>query len=193
MNTGILKSVIVAAICFVIIGAALEFGPNLLSGFESMRVNSADSNEDIDGVITSGYASEQNIENSGGGNSELTIGTAGDTSLLLIAMGNGEDTADIAVAYPVYFDQVSAVNSVTSNITETPVVDGVSGRIISLSGLQVDEQRDLAVDYKYRTATEYTGLSPVLRFGPTICLLGFIIMVGVVGFLGIRMQKERTG
>lgn len=40
--------------------------------------------------------------------------------------------------------------------------------------------------------SSYTGLTSVIGFGPTAILLGFIIMVGVVGFLGIKMVgKER--
>ncbi len=45
-----------------------------------------------------------------------------------------------------------------------------------------------------RTATnvsQYTGLSSVVEFGPTIVLLGFIIMVGIAGFLGIKMAGKK--
>lgn len=45
-----------------------------------------------------------------------------------------------------------------------------------------------------RTATnvsEYTGLGSVVEFGPTIILLGFIILVGITGFLGIKMAGKK--
>ena len=37
----------------------------------------------------------------------------------------------------------------------------------------------------------YTGLTTVIGFGPTAILLGFIIMVGVAGFMGIRMAGNK--
>lgn len=44
-----------------------------------------------------------------------------------------------------------------------------------------------------RTASnvsEYTALEPVIEFGPTMILLGFIVAVGVVGYLGIKMSRR---
>lgn len=41
--------------------------------------------------------------------------------------------------------------------------------------------------------SSYTGLTSVIGFGPTAILLGFIIMVGVVGFLGIKMAGGKGG
>ena len=39
--------------------------------------------------------------------------------------------------------------------------------------------------------SEYTGLDTVIEFGPVAILLGFIIMVGIVGFMGIRMVGKQ--
>ncbi len=38
--------------------------------------------------------------------------------------------------------------------------------------------------------SSYTGLTSVIQFGPTAILLGFIIMIGIVGFLGIKMAGK---
>lgn len=45
---------------------------------------------------------------------------------------------------------------------------------------------------------QYTGLSDVIEFGPTMILLGFIISVGLGGFMGIAIAgaavyKSRKG
>lgn len=39
--------------------------------------------------------------------------------------------------------------------------------------------------------SQYTGLTTTVQMGPTLILLGFIIMVGVTGFMGIRMSSKR--
>ena len=38
--------------------------------------------------------------------------------------------------------------------------------------------------------SQYTGLATTIQMGPTLILLGFIIMVGVVGFMGIKMTGK---
>lgn len=77
MTTSLIKQIIIGAVAFIIIGIAMNFGPDMLSGFEAMR------------------------------------------------------TAD--------------------------------------------------------NVTEYTGLSTVIGFGPTMILLGFIVLVGISGFMGIKL------
>lgn len=39
--------------------------------------------------------------------------------------------------------------------------------------------------------SQYTGLATTIQMGPTLILLGFIISVGVVGFMGIKMSSGR--
>ncbi len=38
--------------------------------------------------------------------------------------------------------------------------------------------------------SQYTGLTTVVQMGPTLILLGFIIMVGVAGFMGIKVAGK---
>lgn len=38
--------------------------------------------------------------------------------------------------------------------------------------------------------TSYTALQDTIEAGPTLIILGFIVMVGVVGFLGIKMAGK---
>lgn len=81
MNRSLIGSVVLAAVCFILIGIAMNFGPDMLAGFETMR------------------------------------------------------TAD--------------------------------------------------------NVSQYTALDTVIEFGPTMILLGFIVAVGVAGFLGIRIASKR--
>ena len=37
---------------------------------------------------------------------------------------------------------------------------------------------------------EYTALSDVVEAGPTLIILGFIVMVAIVGFLGIKLAHR---
>lgn len=39
--------------------------------------------------------------------------------------------------------------------------------------------------------SEYTALDTVIKFGPTLILLGFIISVGIIGFMGLRMWGKK--
>ena len=39
MTSSLLKSVIVAAVCFILIGIAMSFAPQILTGFETIRTN----------------------------------------------------------------------------------------------------------------------------------------------------------
>ena len=38
--------------------------------------------------------------------------------------------------------------------------------------------------------SQYTGLATVIGFGPTLILLGFIISVGIIGFMGMKLWKK---
>lgn len=44
--------------------------------------------------------------------------------------------------------------------------------------------------YNATNASVFTAFQTVTKFGPTIIILGFIIMVGVVAFLGIKLGKK---
>lgn len=37
MNRSLIGSVVLAAVCFILIGVAMNFGPDMLAGFEEMR------------------------------------------------------------------------------------------------------------------------------------------------------------
>lgn len=37
---------------------------------------------------------------------------------------------------------------------------------------------------------QYTGLTTVVQFGPTLIILGFVIAIGVVGFMGLKLWKR---
>ena len=39
MTASLLKSVIVAAVCFILIGIAMSFAPQILTGFETLRTD----------------------------------------------------------------------------------------------------------------------------------------------------------
>jgi amino acid transporter len=37
-----------------------------------------------------------------------------------------------------------------------------------------------------------TGLTDVLSYGPTLIILGFIVAVAIVGFLGVKLIKNKN-
>lgn len=44
MTSSLLKSVIIAAVCFILIGIAMSFAPQILTGFETIRTDSSAGN-----------------------------------------------------------------------------------------------------------------------------------------------------
>ena len=41
MTSSLLKSVIIAAVCFILIGIAMSFAPQILDGFETLRTDAS--------------------------------------------------------------------------------------------------------------------------------------------------------
>lgn len=41
--------------------------------------------------------------------------------------------------------------------------------------------------------TIFVGLTDAISFGPGLIIIGFVIAVGVVGFLGVRLFSKRSG
>jgi len=96
----------------------------------------------------------------------------------------------LGVAKPEYREQPEEGGLTTSLITQV-IIGAVAFILIGvaigfgptmLSGFETMRTAD--------NVSEYTGLSSVIEFGPTAILLGFIIMVGIVGFLGIKMAGK---
>lgn len=55
MNKELLVGVVVAAVCFLLLGIAMNFGPTMLEGFESMRTaGNVSEYTALEDVITSG-------------------------------------------------------------------------------------------------------------------------------------------
>lgn len=44
MTSSLLKSVIIAAVCFILIGIAMSFAPQILTGFETIRTDASAGN-----------------------------------------------------------------------------------------------------------------------------------------------------
>lgn len=163
MNRTVLVSVIIAAICFIVIGVAMNFGPDMLSGFEATREATKDYTEIEASVATT---------------------TSGDNV-----------SANITLDYPVYLDSTGRVTSISSNITEKqygPTANTVIATALKVSGLTESSTRTLTIVYDYRMPGYYTAFSTVVEFGPVVILLGFIIVVAIVGFMGIKAIRKKA-
>lgn len=78
------------------------------------------------------------------------------------------------VNYDVYEGQTSSVLSVTSsNSTSNPVVSAVSGKNITITGLENGAQ-NLTIKYQSAALGNYTGLSAIIKIAP---MLVFIVIV----------------
>ncbi len=160
MSTTVVKQIIIGAIAFIVIGIAVGFGPQLLSGFEATR-----------------------------GDVESVTQTTANTPA---ASGSANRSA-VTLARPLVAADVSYLTSVTSNITGqtlTFVAATITTTSVNVTGFDNTNLQTLTTIYEYGTGQYYTGLSTVLGVGPTIVLLGFIIMVGVSGFMGIRIAGK---
>lgn len=157
----LIVTIILLGIGFIVVGIAMQFGPIMLEGFEETRLATAEYT-DID----------------------TTVETAGSVT-----------TGNMTLTYTLPNNAVAYVTSVTSNVTETPVADNFSGELLYLTGLDgygaSAGNRTLTCVYEYRSAGYYTAFGPVVEFGPTMILLGFVVAVGVIGYLGIRLVRRR--
>ena len=160
MNTSLVKQIIIGAIAFIIIGVAMGFGPTMLAGFESTRVDTSSA-----------------------------IDVESDTPALSIADNQTTST----LVYDLYPASIAAVTAVSSNITGQTLTANVTptANTVNITGFASTTLQTVTVTYNYGTVEQYTGLDTVIEFGPVAILLGFIIMVGIVGFMGIRMVGKQ--
>ncbi len=160
MNTSLVKRVLIGGIGFVVIGLALAFGPSMLSGFESTR-NDTESYTQVD-------------------------------TGKVIGASNSANHTTITLARPMLAADTNYITSVTSNqsgdslsvvaATLTTTSTNITG-FVSTNGT-----RTVTTTYDYGTGQYYTGLGTVIQMGPSIVLLGFIILIGVVAYMGIRLN-----
>ena len=164
MNSNLVKQIIIGAIAFIVIGVAMGFGPTLLAGFEETRVDTSAATD---------------VES----NTPGLSGSANMTTSTLV--------------YDLYPASVAGVTSVASNITgQTLTVASVDvttsgANTVNVTGVESTTLQTITIVYDYGTVDQYTGLDTVIEFGPVAILLGFIIMVGIVGFMGIRMVGKQ--
>lgn len=150
---------IVAAVAFIAIGIAMTFGPAMLEGFETTRVDTTSFTE-----------------------------TDNDTPIAT------DNTCAVTLTYPVWGDLTSAVTSVSSNQTSDNVsVNTVSSTSVNITGLDGADSnnRTITTTYDYGTVAQYTAFSTILAFGPTMILLGFVVSVGIIAFMGIKLWGKR--
>lgn len=154
MNKELLIGVIVAAVAFLLIGIAVNFGPTMLEGFESTRVDTTASTET--------FADQSTADN---------------------------NSIVVTTTYNIWEDDTGQVTSVTSNETgDTPVASSASDTSLNVTGCPTaGNPRTLTVTYNYGTVEQYTALEDVVEAGPGLILLGFIISVGIAGFMGITL------
>lgn len=159
IGSNLIKVGIFAAIAFVLIAMATTFIPNLMTGFEAGRKSTYPRTEQF---------------------TELTR-TVADNSCL------------VNVTEPVWQNWTTEVTAVASNeTTDVPIVDSATGTQIKISGLGggpflVNYNRSLNVTYNYGMVAKYTGLGTVIAMGPGLIVLGFVIVIAVKHFLGIKI------
>jgi len=160
MNSTLLKQIIIGAIAFIVVGLAIGFGPSMLTGFEATR-------NDVE-ALTATYA-------------------------VTPALSVSANMSTITFARPLIDTDTTHVTSITSNITGQTLT--VAAGTLTTTSTNITGHTDLTLQtltvvYEYGTNQYYTGLSTTLAMGPTLVLLGFIIFVGVVGFMGIKVAGE---
>jgi len=104
--------------------------------------------------------------------------------------GVGETTEDVAFADPLFEDDTVNVTSVASdNGSDTPVASSYSSvtDTLTVSGLQASGTRVLTIVYDADALSEYTGLSPMVKFGPFLIFFGLIAAA-----LGCMWQGARS-
>lgn len=181
-----LNAVIICTLGLLIVGIAVGIGgPTMLNGFESIRVTGSSSATDTESSSTSGYGEE--LIQSAVGDSVLTLGFTPDTSVQDIGVYSpNQDTATMTTTR-----DVLNVTSITSSLGSDIPAAVASGTSVTVTGLQADEDRTLTLGFNYGTASAYTGLDTLVRGSPTLLVLGLIIIVAVVGFMGVKLSGRR--
>ena len=76
---------------------------------------------------------------------------------------------------------------ITSNLsTDVPVADNISGQILNLTGLTAASTRTITTTYYHNPLASFTLAGTIIKLGPGIIILGFVVAIGVVGFLGVK-------
>lgn len=79
------------------------------------------------------------------------------------------------VNYDVYEGKTTSVLSVTSSDTSSnPVVSAVSGKQITITGLENGAQ-NLVIKYQSAALGDYTGLSAIIKIAPMLVLIVIVI------------------
>ena len=161
MNPALVKQIIIGGLAFIVIGLTLAFGPAMLEGFEATRADLSTTTQIVNNVTRTNKASTAN-------------------------------TSAVDLQYALVAANTAYITSVTSNNTgDSPVINTVTTTSANFTGMNGTQAlRTLTVIYDYGTVQYYTGLGTVAQMGPTLILLGFIIAVGVVGFMGIKMTSR---
>lgn len=155
-----LKVALIGGIAFIILGVATNFAPTMLTGFESTR-------------------------------NAVTVGTDVENLETPAASGSANHTTSTLVYAP-YAGLTTSVTAVTSNVSGDVLSCAlVNGTSINITGYpDTTQTRTVTVTYNYGSVARYTGLNTVIQFGPTMIILGFVIAVGVVGFMGLKLWRR---
>ena len=152
------KKVVIGALCFVIVGLAVAFGPGMLGGFEATRIDT-DTDTQLVATVTPGASATTNH-------------------------------TTVTFTYPLLSADSGFITSITSNATETL---SVAAGTLTTTSMNVTghtdavNPRSLIIVYDYGTNQFYTGFGAVVTMGPVLVLLGFIILVGIIGFMGMKL------
>ncbi len=114
-------------------------------------------------------------------------------SSLSTPVANGSANATtFTFTRPLIVANVGHVGTITTNGTGTitAVAATITTTSVNLTGFTDLVPRYVTVTYDYGTNQYYTGLATTVSMGPTLILLGFIIAVGIVAFMGIRMKTK---
>ena len=81
---------------------------------------------------------------------------------------------------------ITSVSATSTNGTSTPVADNISGQTLYLTGLSGNATNTVLTTYRYNPLAHFTLTTTILQLGPGIIILGFVIAVGITGFLGFK-------
>ena len=95
-----------------------------------------------------------------------------------IATGVGDDDATVTLDFELWNDSIAEVESISSNISGdgSAAADSyVSGtQVLTIDGLAASENRTLTVTFNTDALSDYSGLSELARFAPTIIVVALI-------------------
>ena len=102
----------------------------------------------------------------------------------------GVEIGNVTLTQTLLNSEVANVDSITSNITETPVADNYTSPLLYLTGLTANETRTLTTTYDYGIRDTFVAFPTVIQIAPVVLFLSMLFGSGYLVVSGARKYRK---